>query len=220
MESQTTSTQITTRITQSPYDYYEIFQAVLRKGKEMFGEKYQIDDIDRPVINKLITYFLQDEGVADALNIDLYKGLIISGPVGCGKTSIMQILNALLPQNKRFLIRSCCQISLDYMEDGHKTIQRYSSGSFELRSRSPKAVYFDDFGIEQNASHFGNTRNVMAEILLHRYDYYMECHMQTHLTTNLKSSELEEKYGLRLRSRMRQMCQLISFSPDSKDKRQ
>jgi DNA replication protein DnaC len=186
----------------------------------MFGEKYHIDDIDRPVINKLITYFLQDESVADALNIDLYKGLLISGPVGCGKTSILQIINALLPKNRRFIVRSCCQISLDYMEDGHKTIQRYSSGSFDLYSRTPGTVYFDDFGIEQNASHFGNARNVMAEILLHRYDFYMEHHMLTHLTTNLKSSELEDKYGLRLRSRLRQMCQLISFSPESKDKRQ
>lgn len=220
METHNPSTQTTTKITESRYDYYESFQAVVTQGKEMFGEKFQIDDIDRPVIMKLITYFLQDESVAEADNIDLYKGLIITGPVGCGKTSILKIMHSFMPKDRKFVVRPCCRITQDYMNDGHKTIQRYTSDSFGLYSKKPLTICFDDLGVEENANHFGNTRNVMAEILLNRYEYFMECHMLTYLTTNLKSSELEEKYGLRLRSRIRQMCQLIAFSPDSKDKRQ
>jgi DNA replication protein DnaC len=220
MEVHNTSTLITTRISESLYDYGANYRSVIKEGKEMFGEKFHFDDVDKPVILQLIAYFLQDEGVAEALGIDLYKGLIITGPVGCGKTSILQIFNAFMPKNRQFLIRSCCNISLDYIEDGHQTIRRYTSESFDRQSKAPQAIHFDDFGLEKDTSHFGNTRNVMADILMNRYDYYMECRMLTYLTTNLKGSEVEERYGLRLRSRIRQMCQLISFSPDSKDKRQ
>lgn len=220
MEVQHTSTLITTRISESVYDYRANYESIIREGKEMFGEKFHFDQIDKPVILKLMTYFLQDEAVAEALNIDLYKGLVITGPVGCGKTSILQIFNALMPKNRQFLVRSCCRISLDYMEDGHQTIRRYTSDSFNRDDKTPKAIYFDDFGLEKDTSHFGNTRNVMADILMERYDYYMDSRMLTYLTTNLKGSELEDKYGLRLRSRIRQMCQHISFSQESKDKRQ
>jgi energy-coupling factor transporter ATP-binding protein EcfA2 len=220
MERQTTSTQTTTKTIQSPYDYYEILQTVISKGKEMFGPGFYIDDTDRPVIMNLITYFMRDENVAAAKNIDLYKGLIITGPVGCGKTAIMKILRALLPRDGQFVIRSCCRTSLDFLQDGYQTIERYTFGSFEPYSTRPRTCCFDDLGIEKDANHWGNTCNVMAEILFHRYDLFMEHHMLTHLTTNMSSSELEERYGNRLRSRIRQMCQLVGFPTDSKDKRQ
>jgi DNA replication protein DnaC len=41
----------------------------------------------------------------------------------------------------------------------------------------------------------------------------------THVTTNLSASELERFYGDRVRSRMRQMFNLIAFDKDSIDKR-
>lgn len=220
MELQNTSTLITTRISESRYNYRANYELIIKAGKEMFGQNYHFDEIDKPVILKLMAYFMQDEGVAEALNIDPNKGLIINGPVGCGKTSILKIFNAFTSQNEQFLVKSCCNISLDYIEDGHQIIRRYTSESFDRYSKMPKAIHFDDFGLEKDTSYFGNTRNVMADILMNRYDYYMECRMLTYLTTNLKGSELEDRYGLRLRSRIRQMCQHISFSPDSKDKRQ
>jgi hypothetical protein len=41
----------------------------------------------------------------------------------------------------------------------------------------------------------------------------------THATTNLSASDLEAIYGNRLRSRMREMFNLISFPNDTPDKR-
>jgi energy-coupling factor transporter ATP-binding protein EcfA2 len=219
MQTQNMSTQINTKTIQSPYDYYQIYQLVVSEGKSIYGNEFKIDDIDRPVVMKLITYFLQDISVAVDQEIDLYKGLLISGPAGCGKTAIMRILSALLPPNRGFITRSCYGVILDYMDDGHETVKLYTSGSFELYSDKPKTFYFDDLGLEPDANHFGNLRNVMADILLLRYDFFMKNHMLTFLTTNLDSDELEERYGSRIRSRIRQMCQLIAFSPDSKDKR-
>lgn len=59
----------------------------------------------------------------------------------------------------------------------------------------------------------------MAEILLSRYDLFTTRHMITHLTTNLNSTEIEQLYGLRVRSRLREMFNLIAFSPGTPDKR-
>jgi predicted ATPase len=188
-------------------------------GKELFGPRYDIDDVDRPVILKLITYFLQDESIAAGLNIDLYKGLIITGPVGCGKTAIMRIMQTCMPRDRQFNIHSCGQISLEFIKDGYKTIERYTTESFKPDVNTQPPCCFDDLGRERDVIYFGNNMNVMADILFHRYDLFMEHHMVTYITTNMESDELEERYGNRLRSRIRQMCNLINFSIDSKDKR-
>jgi hypothetical protein len=54
---------------------------------------------------------------------------------------------------------------------------------------------------------------------LSRYDLFHAFGMVTHLTTNLNSIEIEEKYGLRIRSRMREMFNVISFASVVGDKR-
>ncbi|WP_437364903.1 hypothetical protein [Olivibacter jilunii] len=41
----------------------------------------------------------------------------------------------------------------------------------------------------------------------------------THITTNLSATELEEAHGNRLRSRLREMVNLIGFDKEMKDKR-
>jgi hypothetical protein len=43
--------------------------------------------------------------------------------------------------------------------------------------------------------------------------------VQTHITTNLSASEIENAYGNRVRSRMRAMLNLISFDKATPDKR-
>ena len=60
---------------------------------------------------------------------------------------------------------------------------------------------------------------VMAEILLSRYDLFVSKGMLTHATTNLSASELEERYGNRVRSRMREMFNLVAVDKNSGDKR-
>ncbi|MEQ8239748.1 MAG: hypothetical protein RIA69_11080 [Cyclobacteriaceae bacterium] len=59
----------------------------------------------------------------------------------------------------------------------------------------------------------------MAEILLSRYDHFVSYKMITHITTNLNSTELENIYGNRVRSRLRETCNLISFDRSAGDKR-
>jgi hypothetical protein len=59
----------------------------------------------------------------------------------------------------------------------------------------------------------------MGEIILSRYDLFLSDKIKTHATTNLNAQELEERYGNRVRSRMRQLFNLVAFDKNVKDKR-
>ena len=59
----------------------------------------------------------------------------------------------------------------------------------------------------------------MGEILLSRYDLFLKHKVKTHVTTNLNAQELEELYGNRVRSQMRQLFNLIAFDKVVSDKR-
>ena len=77
----------------------------------------------------------------------------------------------------------------------------------------------DDLGVEQNIKYFGNECNTIGEVILHRYELYINQQIITHATTNLNAAELEKWYGNRVRSRMREMFNLIGFPQTTPDKR-
>ena len=51
------------------------------------------------------------------------------------------------------------------------------------------------------------------------HDLYLKNKTRTHATTNLNAQELENRYGNRVRSRMRELFNLIAFDKESLDKR-
>jgi len=191
------------------------------RGKEIFGDHFCIYPEDHELVQKLLTWFLQDEQQATYFNINLHKGILLTGPIGCGKTSLMSLIRLLAPQPQRFGIKSCREITFDFIKDGYEVIQRYGSHAYINTStqHQPHTHCFDDLGAESTFKYYGNQCNVMGEILLSRYDHFISNHMLTHATTNLSASELEDYYGNRVRSRMREMFNLIAFDGGAKDKR-
>ncbi|WP_394706709.1 hypothetical protein [uncultured Draconibacterium sp.] len=59
----------------------------------------------------------------------------------------------------------------------------------------------------------------MGEILLSGYDLFISEKMMTHITTNLSASEIEQRYGNRVRSRMLAMFNLLDYNKNVLDKR-
>lgn len=199
------------------YNYQEIIMWIEQKGIELYGTHFKILETDYPIIYKLIAYFLKDEVTCFQYNINLNKGILLSGPIGCGKTSIMNIMKYLTPTEHKFFVKPCRDISFEFIQDGYQIIHKYSKG--KLYEYEPKTICFDDLGTESNLKYYGNECNVMAEILLSRYDVYIAKRIQTHITTNLSASEIETQYGNRVRSRMRQMLNLIAYDKTTSDKR-
>ncbi len=199
------------------YNYPEILAWLEQKGKQDYGEKFHFNEQDIPNITKLVAYFLNDETKTNQFSIDLTKGILLSGPVGCGKTTLMTLMKYVTKPNNRFYLKTCRDISFEFIKDGYEIIHRYSRGSYSQAEY--KNYCFDDLGVEQNLKYYGNECNVMAEIILSRYDLFVARKVQTHLTTNLSASELETAYGNRIRSRLRGMLNLISFDKNTADKR-
>lgn len=202
------------------YNYSEIIVWLEKKGVELYGNHFEILESDHPTIFKLIAYFLKDEPACFQFNINLNKGILLSGPVGCGKTALMNLMKYLTAAEYKFSVKPCRDISFEFIQDGYEVIHKYSK-DLRLRGGQPVAVRycFDDLGVEQNLKYFGNECNVMAEILLSRYDIFTTKKIQTHITTNLSASEIETHYGNRVRSRLRELCNLIAYDRHATDKR-
>ena len=201
----------------SHYDYQEVILWLEKKGQELYGNHFKIHETDYPIVYKLIAYFLKDEPTCFQYGINLTKGILLSGPIGCGKTSLMNLMKYLTPAEHKFSVKPSRDISFEFIQDGYQIIHKYSIG--KLYHAEPRTYCFDDLGTENNLKYFGNECNVMAEILLSRYDLYISKKLQTHITTNLSATEIEKNYGNRVRSRLRELCNLIAYDNSVTDKR-
>jgi len=148
------------------------------------------------------------------MGIDTNKGILLSGPVGCGKTSLMKLLPHLAPHKTNYEMIPTRNIVFNFNATGYEILEKYNDN---------KNYCFDDLGVEPTGKHFGTDCNVMGEILLSRYELFCcperSRRVLTHITTNFNAQELEERYGNRVRSRMRQLFNLVAFESNSKDKR-
>jgi energy-coupling factor transporter ATP-binding protein EcfA2 len=142
---------------------------------------------------------------------------LLTGPIGCGKTSLMNLMKYLTATEYKFFVKPSRDISFEFIHDGYQIIHKYSIG--KLYQSEPRTYCFDDLGTENNLKYFGNECNVMAEILLSRYDLFISKKLQTHITTNLSATEIEKHYGNRVRSRLREMVNLIAYNKSTPDKR-
>jgi len=206
------------------YDFNKILIYLNAKGKLLFGKNFKIYTEDEPILYKLCVYFIRDFEACEKIKIDPNKGILLSGPVGCGKTSLMKLLPYIVPHQKTYKVIPARNITFTFNNLGFKIIEDYGNNNYYC---------FDDLGVETTGRHFGKDCNVMGEILLSRYDLFMrkqESHQNsmtfgtqsrnlTHATTNLNAQELEERYGNRVRSRLRQLFILIAFNNNSLDKR-
>ena len=199
------------------YDFHKCLDFIDYQGKAHYGHTFRINILDIPTIYKLVIYMIKDQNTALKEQIDLNKGILLSGPIGCGKTSIMHLIRPFASPLSDYKIKTCRELSFEFAKSGYEAINKYTLKQ-NYQSRLP-GYCFDDLGAEQQIKHFGNDCNVMAEVLISRYEQFVENNSITHLTSNLSASEIEMLYGNRLRSRMRNMFNLIAFNINSNDKR-
>ena len=193
------------------FDFKKCWFYLQELGQKKYGSKFILNINDKKTIYKLISYAVCAEATCELYEIDLKKGILLLGPVGCGKTSLITLMNEFSWPHLKYSVASTRFIAAQYHKDGYEVIHRYGCKN--------KVICLDDLGVEQNIKHFGNECNTTAEILLHRYDMYVNYGILTHATTNLNANELEKIYGNRVRSRLRTMFNLISFPMETKDKR-
>lgn len=205
------------------YDKQQLADVTVRNIKNIIPD-FIFDDNNKDIFARLCYYFSNDPLYEELPgSYSLKKGLALIGPVGCGKTTLMRAF--CVNQRSSYIVTSCRQVAGDYSSKdagGDLAIQKYS-GLVEV---VPNDFWgqrfigrcFDDLGTENAKKHFGNESNVMEEIFLNRYDS-QSLIGKTHFTSNLTAKEIEELYGTRVLSRIREMFNWHTFSPASEDRR-
>lgn len=192
------------------YDFEKMLIYLEAKGKLLLGKKFKIYREDREILFKLCSYQIKDWNTCKKLGIDPKKGILLSGPVGCGKTSLMKLIRYLTPHYPSYDLIPSRNITFAFNHIGYSIIRQYGDHRFYC---------FDDLGVEPTGRFFGKDCNVLGEILLSRHELFLKHRIRTHATTNLNALELEECYGTRVRSRMRELFNLVGFDKESRDKR-
>jgi len=196
------------------YDLTNTIQYLEYKGKQNYGSSFKIHAIDYEVIYQLLSWIVYDKKACTKYALHPDKGILLIGPVGCGKTSLMNLISPLLTKKRAFIIKPARNITIEFSKEGYDVINRYSRSI-----RSPVALCLDDIGVEPPMRYFGDHINVIGEVLLSRYDLFRSTQILTHGTSNLDADEMENRYGHRVRSRLREMFNMISYDSRSPDKR-
>lgn len=182
-----------------------------------FGMQLTVDDDNVSIVQDLCKYFSGDKSFSGSLD----KGLLLAGGVGVGKTTIMNFF--MRNQVQSYRMESCREIESKFSEQGEQYVYFCSflipiSVNSDPFGHQSVGICFDDLGTEANAKHYGKEKNVMAEIILNRYDNKLP-YSATHITTNLTAGDIAKQYGTRVTDRMREMFNIITFSPDTKSRR-
>lgn len=187
---------------------------IIEIGKTIIPE-FEITGNLVDVYSTLFAYFTNFTE-KDIPQIDFKKGLLLTGAIGTGKTTAMKVFSKIF----RFGIVSTRYIIREFNIEGMPVLNNYGRNSFTMQGapleKNPITICFDDLGMEEtNSQLYGNKANVIGEILLDRYDCFIDTGMITHATTNLLMKDLENIYGDRIRDRMREMMNLIIFEGGS-----
>lgn len=200
---------------------------IIEQIGSQFTHSFKLTDNDLEIYKSLILYF---HGCPEFKKIkseySLKKGLIVRGGIGTGKTTLFKVLRIYYQKylkNQPFHLLSTTSIVDNFINNGVIVLPPQGIQSF-VRSvdgipdfKQPIIKCYDDLGVEpKSANHFGNSRNVMADIILKRYDLFMKYGMRTFISTNLTPSQIENLYGKRVRSRLREMCNQIFYGGEDR----
>ena len=85
---------------------------------------------------------IKDHNTALKEQIDLSKGILLSGPIGCGKTSIMHLIRPFASPLSDYKIKTCRELSFEFAKSGYEAINKYTLKQ-NYQSRLP-GYCFDD----------------------------------------------------------------------------
>lgn len=207
---------------------YDIVKSLmLYRIEKKFEKKFLLDDSNMVVFEMLCNYFgnsVTFNSLCGSMGIEnpsLDKGLFLVGNFGTGKTWMLK----LFMQNQRqcYFIKPAKDVADDFQEYGEDGMNEYldkrknaindSSVFFQPHS----GLCIDDLGTEDIKVHFGNKKNVIGDLIEKKYSRG-SIGIFFHATTNLTAEQLNEFYGGRVVSRMREIFNFIELPGNDRRK--
>jgi len=156
---------------------------------------------------------LTDPQFLNSLGFTPDKGILFLGGVGVGKTFTMKEISkgnrkgwGSIGQPTMYFKDS--PIYEDDITGIGLSIFSSRNSSNSLNAFKEHDLYLDDIGAEsESVNSFGNKFDPIAYILQMRYD--VRNSFKTYITSNLSEYLLEERYGARVYSRIKDMCDIV-----------
>lgn len=182
---------------QSRCDAKYMFREMKWVSKNVFKKDLIVHDDNKLMITALCYFLSNDPRFETDLGFSFKKGLMIRGRSGLGKTHLVRCLedNELNP----IKVFSMLEIESEIKKEG----------DFLLSPGEKKLIYLDDVGTEEAVvNHYGTKVNWFKTFI---EDFYLHSSgfNKIIISTNSSAEEIEQKYGFRVRSRIREMFNAI-----------
>lgn len=213
-----------------PFAMEKALEAVRTIGSAYIGRPFVIDDSNRFVIENMIRWIHGDNEGLKAIDPQtgqvvpgrINAGIFIGGPTGTGKSVLMEVMSIYckidnVQVDVEANVRRCLSwpcVRVDEVCESFTT-----SGVMEKYKRM-NVVAFQDVGAEPTESvYMGNRVNVFRQILESRGD---RRGIITLITSNHRidgqAKILTDKYGDRVVSRLREMCNYYELKGEDRRK--
>ncbi len=195
-----------------------VSEAILMLGVEMYGDSFNLDDETVKNSYKKMYVNLRDRAINEGKKSK--KGALVIGGIGVGKSAMMKIMQRLFKDTEsRFKWVNAYE--LKDLSEVYTTSEIKEMYGYDLKCD----LYIDDIGVSLDVKRYGNTVNIISELLMERYDLYINSGYRTHLSSNLKTDilnnlnktpTLKSMYGSRLLDRIKEMNEINIFKGNSK----
>ena len=168
-------------------------------SENSYGKPLILNQSNKNLIKALCYFVSVDERFESEMGFSFKKGLLIRGISGLGKTHLVRCIekNELNP----IKIISMIEVADEIKQEGEYSINQGNN----------KIIYLDDVGTEEaTINHYGTKinffKNFIEMVYLKNIDKGFG---KLIISTNNSFSEIEEKYGFRVRSRVKDMFNIV-----------
>lgn len=181
-------------------DAKHMFKLMKWTSQNGLGKQLIVNEHNKHLITTLCYFLSEDPRLETELGYSLNKGLLIRGVSGLGKTHLVRCLenNELNP----VLVLSMLEI----------TDEVSSNGEYQINLGGQKVIYLDDVGTEEPTITYYGTRVSFFKNFIELVYLKNRVFNKLMISTNNSFKQLEEKYGFRVRSRIKDMFNVVDVT--------
>lgn len=168
-------------------------------SKHVYGKDLVVHEHNKHLITTICFFLSNDERFETELGYSFTKGLLVRGISGLGKTFLFNCVkdNHLAP------------ITIYSMIELTEIVK--SEGYLELPLKTG-ITYLDDVGTEEHTVNHYGTKITFFKNFIEKYYLNNKVYHRLIVSTNNNFTELETKYGFRVRSRIKDMFNIVNVT--------